>query len=317
MKDLPTEIFTALPVVVRVAETESFTKAARQLGMSPSGVSKAVSRLEERLGVRLFDRTTRKVAATEEGLRFCERCRQITADILEAQTELVEARAKPRGTVTASVPRELGLHVVRSLPAFQRLYPEVKLQLELTDRRVDVVGERVDVALRIGDDASNSHGRLIRRTIAHTRPMVCASPEYVRRNGMPETPEGLEAHNVYFFGSHRGDTTRIWHFHREGERREVTLRGNAIVDSGDALVELARQGDGVVAVFDFLAIPVVRAGELLQLLPDWQLWGSLPVSVVYPKHRRWSAKVTCFADFLEDTVARTLPLGAIDQRSPR
>ena len=300
------EMLSVLPVVVRVAETESFSAAARQLGMTPSGVSKAISRLEERLGVRLFHRTTRRVATTEEGARLYERSRQIVADVEEAQTELMEARAEPHGTVLASAPRELGRYIVSALPAFLARHSQLEVKLELTDRRVDVVGERIDLALRIGDDTSTSHGRLVRRIIGQAHAVVCASPAYIERRGMPLQPEDLSEHNVYFYGSHREGPTRTWQFHRGDERRAVTLQGNATVDSGAALVDLARQGEGIVAVFDFLAAPAIQSGELQRLLARGQVWQSLPVSLVYPKYRRLSVKVTTFAKFVESVVGRAL-----------
>jgi len=296
-----------IPVLVRVAETQSFSEAARQLGISPSGVSKTISRLEDRLNVRLFDRTTRKVSITEEGQRFYDRCRQIVADIEEAQTELTEARVEPRGTVLASVPAELGRrHIVPMLPELLSRHPGLEVKLELTDRRVDVIGERVDVAVRLGDDPSTVDRRLVRRVIAHSQAVVCASPSYVRRFGRPRSPEDLANHNVYFYGSLRGGPARTWQFQRGDERRSVALQGNATVDSGDALVDLARQGEGVIAVFDFLASPAIRTGDLTRLLPRWQVWQSLEVSLVYPKHRQLSAKVTTFADFVERVVSQAL-----------
>ncbi|MEM7155783.1 MAG: LysR family transcriptional regulator [Myxococcota bacterium] len=307
MSTASTEALAGIPVLVRVAETESFSEAARQLGISPSGVSKTISRLEERLGVRLFDRTTRKVAITEEGRRFYQRCRQIVADIEEAETELTEAQAGPRGTVLASVPAELGRRViVPALPELLRRHPDLEVRLELTDRRVDVVGERIDLAVRMGADPRGSDRRLVQRTIAHSQGMLCASPSYIQRHGRPRRPEDLAKHNIYFYGSHRGNTMRTWQFQRDDQRRAVPLSGNVTLDSGDALVELARLGEGVIAVFDFLASPAIREGQLVRLLPRWQVWQRMPVSLVYPKHRQLSVKVTTVADFIERVVAEGL-----------
>jgi LysR family transcriptional regulator, regulator for bpeEF and oprC len=305
------ETLTGIPVLVRVAETQSFSEAARQLGMSASGVSKAISRLEERLGVRLFDRTTRKVAATEEGERFYQRCRLILADVEEAQTELTETQVQPRGSVLASVPTALGRrHIVPALPDLLRLHPHLEVKLELTDRKVDLVGERVDVAVRIGGAPSNSRGRLVHRPIADSQVVLCASPSYVQLHGAPRRPQDLAAHNVYFYGSHRGVEGRTWQFERGDERQVVAVSGNVTLDSGDALVELARIGDGVIAVFDFLASRAIHAGELQVLLPNWQLWQSQSISLVYPKHRRHSVKVMAFADFVEGVVSNALAPGA-------
>jgi len=308
MKRITPETLTALPVIVRVVETQSFSEAARQLGMTPSGVSKAISRLEERLEVRLFHRTTRKVSPTEEGLRFYERGRQIVSDIEEAQTELIEARVEPRGTIMATVPRELGRFVVRALPDFLQRYPEIEVKLELTDRKVDLIGERIDVALRVGGGSTNSRGRLKSRVIAQTHAIVCASPDYIQRYPHPKHPKDLAKHNVYTFGSHRGESTQNWPFYKKGQEQHelISVQGNATVDSGDALIDLALQGHGLIAVFDFLAAPAIKNGELIQLLPEWQVFKSLPIHLIYPKHRRLSVKAMTFVDYVEEVISNAL-----------
>lgn len=306
--DLPaSEMLSGIPVMVRVAETQSFSEAARQLGISPSGVSKAISRLEERLGVRLFDRTTRRVAATEEGLRFYERCRLIVSDLEEAQAELMEASTEPRGTVLATVPTDLGQRLlVPALPGFLRDNPELEVRLEFNDRRVDLIGERIDLAVRMGEPPTNSRGRLVRRPVAQSHAVICASPDYLRNNKRIRKPEDVQRHNVYVYGSHRSAPAQTWTFKRGDERRAVEVHGNATVDSGDALVALACAGDGLIAVFDFLAATALRSGALQRVLPTWQIWEPLQISLVYPKHRRLSPKVMAFATFVEDTLAASL-----------
>ena len=307
MRQAAPETLSGLPVVVRVAETESFSAAARQLGMTPSGVSKAISRLERRLDVRLFDRTTRRVALTEDGVRFYERCRRILAELEEAQAELTEATVEPRGSILASVPRGLGQRLlVPALPAFLQRYPELDVRLELTDRRVDIIGERIDLAVRVGEPPSSSFGRLVRRTIGHTGAVVCAAPAYLEKHGRPRRPADLARHNVYFYGSHRDEANRRWLFSRGETQRWVDLQGNVTLDSGEALVELACQGEGVIAVFDFLAAAALRRGQLQRILSKWRVWSALPITLVYPKHRRFSAKVRVFADFVENAVADEL-----------
>lgn len=301
------EMLTGMPVFVRVAETRSFTGAARQLGISPSGVSKAVSRLEERLGMQLLERTTRSVTLTDDGAVFYERCRQILADIEDAHAQATEARAAPRGTVRASVPAALGrLHLVPALPRLLSRHPGLDVRLELTDRRVDVVAEGLDVGVRIGKEVPDPQRRLVRRVVATSRGVVCASPAYVERFGRPRKPEDLTKHNVCLYGPPHGEATRTWTFRRGEQRRRTTVRGNVTLDSGDALVDLARAGHGIIAVFDFLASPAVRAGELVVLLPRWEVWPGLPISVVYPKHRKLSAKVRVFSEFVSEAVGQAL-----------
>lgn len=303
MELLAPETLSSLPVVVRVAETESFSAAARQLGMTPSGVSKAISRLEERFSVRLFDRTTRKVAVTEDGLRFYERCRRILSDLQEAQTELRESTGQPRGSVLASVPRALGEEViVPALPALLDRYPDLDVRLELTDRRVDILGERVDLAVRMGSPTSSAHGRLLRRDLGTTGVVLCAAPSYLERHGRPRKPEDLAGHNVLFYGSHRETGNRQWLFSKGDAQRRIELNGNTTLDSGRALVDLASRGQGVIGVFEFVAAAALRSGSLVHILPKWRIWDPVPMTLVYPKHRQLSSKVRVFADFLEDTI---------------
>lgn len=297
------ETLRGLAVVVRVAETESFSAAARQLSMTPSGVSKAISRLEERFGVRLFDRTTRRVAPTEDGLRFYERCRRILSDLEEAQAELRESTVQPRGTIVATVPRAVGEELlIPALPHFLARYPDLDLRLELADRRVDIIGERIDVALRMGAPTSSAHGRLVRREVGSTAAVVCAAPTYLQERGRPRRPEDLAKHNVLFYGSHRGEGNRAWVFSRGKEQRRVELDGNVTLDSGRSLVDLACRGAGVIAVFDFIASSALETGSLERVLPKWRVWDRVPMTLVFPKHRLLSAKIRAFADFIEETV---------------
>ena len=299
------ETLTRIPAFVRVAETSSFSEAARQLGISASGVSKAISRLEESLEVRLFTRTTRKVALTEDGASFYERCRVVLADLEEAQTELREARAEPRGTLLVSLPVALGkLHVVPALPELLDRHPELSVRVELTDRRVDIIGEGLDAAVRIGA-AATERGRLVTREIGRSRAVVCASPEYLERIGTPRSPPDLARHNVYIFGPLGGTATRRWTFEKGERSHAVTVTGNVSVDNAEALVDLARAGKGIIGVFDFIAAPAVKRGELRLLFSSWQQTAGVPISIVYPRHRQLSAKVQAFADFTADVVARS------------
>ena len=188
---------------------------------------------------------------------------------------------------------------------FER-YPGLDVRLELTDRRVDVVAEGLDVGVRIGKEVPDPQRRLVRRVVATSHGVVCASPAYISRFGRPRRPEDLSKHNVCLYGPPHSEATRTWTFRRAEQKRRVTVRGDVTLDSGDALVDLARSGHGVIAVFDFLASPAVRAGELIVLLPRWEVWSGLPISVVYPKHRKLSAKVRVFTDFVGEVVGRAL-----------
>jgi len=294
------ETLIDLPVFVRVAETRSFSQAARDLGLTASAASKAIARLEERLGVRLLHRTTRRVSVTEDGAVFLERCRRALSDLDEAQAALVDARARPTGTLRVSLPSALGrLVIVPRLPELVRKHPGLSVNVDLSDRTVDVVGETFDAAVRIGTVEDE---RLIARRLAQAQILVCASPAYLERRGKPGSPAELASRNVYLI-SHGRSGAQEWVFQRGAEIARVNVSGNLRLSAGEALVDAALAGDGIIGIFDFIASPALRSGRLVRLLADWKTPEGPPISVVYPQHRHLSPRVRGFVDF----VARVVP----------
>jgi len=182
--------FSDIVAFVRVVEAHSFVAAAQTLGMSPSAISKAVSRLEERLGARLLNRTTRSLSLTDLGTSFYDRCREALSQLDQAESEVTEARGIPRGKLRVDVPVSLGrLLIVPALPRFIAQHPEVTVQMSMNDRVVDLVQEGIDMALRVGELSDSS---LIARRVGSFRVVTCASPEFIERNGAPSTPEDLQ-----------------------------------------------------------------------------------------------------------------------------
>lgn len=288
------EHLSAMAVFARVVEEGSFSHAARGLGVSKSAVSKQVSRLEDRLGVRLLNRTTRQLSLTEAGTAFHEHCRQLVADAEAAESAVSHLAAAPRGTLRVNAPMSFGqLHVAPALPDFLAAYPELSVEMQLSDRTVDLIEEGFDLAIRIGQLRDSS---LIARRLAPMHRVVCAAPAYLEARGRPQHPRELKDHEclIYSYLS----SGREWHFHGpEGELR-VPVQGRLEVNNGDALLAAARQGFGVVMLPTFLAAGDLKAGRLEPVLQDWCEREAGGIHAVFPASRNLSPKVRVFVDFL-------------------
>ncbi|WP_207476728.1 LysR family transcriptional regulator [Arenibaculum pallidiluteum] len=295
----------AMELFVRIVETGSFSAAAEQLGMSRALASRTIIDLEERLGTRLLNRTTRRLSPTEAGAAYCRRAQRILADVAEADEEASALHARPRGVLRVSAPMSFGpLHVAPDIGDYMRLNPEVTVELALNDRVVDLVEEGFDVAIRIGRLADST---LVARRLAVCRILACASPAYLAEHGEPRHPADLARHHclAYAYDSFRGN----WTF--EGPEGAVTvqLSSRLSANSGTALMAAVCAGVGIAVQPDFIAAPDIRAGRAVEILPDWRL-PELAVHAVYPPTRSLSAKVRSFVDFLAAryrTPAWTLP----------
>lgn len=283
----------AMTVFRRVVELNGFAAAARDLRLSNAAVSKLVQKLEQGLNARLLDRTTRRVAPTEAGHAYYERCVRILDDIDEAESAISHHAASPRGALRVNAPMSFGIrHLSPVLPAFLGRYPDIRLDLSLNDRFVDLVEEGFDVAIRIGVLADSS---LIARRIARCRTMLVASPDYLARRGQPRTPADLPGHDclVYTYRSRERD----WDF--EGPEGSVSVRidGSLRANNGDMLAQAAAAGIGIAAVPNFIVDELLRAGRVVPLLQDWEP-RDVEINAVYPHSRLLSAKVRAFVDHL-------------------
>jgi len=284
----------SLAIFVKVGERRSFSSAARELGISQSGVSNAVSRLEDRLGVRLLARTTRQVNLTEDGAAYFERCRQILGELDEAERVLRKARAVPVGRLRVDMPVAFGrLKIVPHLGAFQARYPEVELALTFTDRYIDLVEEGVDIAVRFGPLGDST---LIARRLTETRFHVVGSPAYFARAGRPRGIEDLERHSCLVLAQ-REKPPRQWRFRRGGEDVSLMPPSRMRFSDGTALCAAAVAGYGLAQMHGYYADGPVAAGELEPVLE--RLRGP-PESIflVYPRTRHLSPKVRAFIDFV-------------------
>lgn len=287
------ESFVALQIFVRIAETGSFSAAARDLGLSKSVVSKKLAALEDRLGGRLINRTTRRLSLTEVGIVFLERAQRILAELEEAEQAVGQFNTEPRGVLRVNAPMSFGiLHVAPALGEFMALYPDLSVTLDLGDRQVDLVDEGYDMAVRI---AALPDSSLIARRLAPARQVVCASPAYWQRRGQPAHPRDLAGHDGLIYTYQRSPND--WRF-RDGDGSfAVHVDGRLAANNGDVLREAALAGLGVCMAPTFIVGEDLRAGRLRAVLDDY-IEDGLAIYAVYPHRRHLSAKVRAVVDFL-------------------
>jgi len=277
---------------VAVADLQGFAPAARKLALSPSAVTRLVAGLEEHLGARLLQRTTRNVALTDVGARYLERIRRILADVEEAEGSVQAERSRPNGRLVVSAPVGFGrLHVSPVVSAYLSRYPDVSCELRLADRIVNLVEDGVDLAVRIGHLADSS---LVARQVGAMRRIVVASPSYLKQHGEPKAPEAIVAHQTIQFGA-----TADWRFVRDGQELRVDPAPRFITNSADAAIEHAEQGGGLTRVMAYQAASAIKHGRLKIVLAEFEQ-PVLPVHIVYPTSRLLSAKVRGFIDLVAE-----------------
>ena len=286
--------FHAIVAFVKVVEAGSFARAADRLGVSVSSVSRHVTELEAHLGARLLNRTTRTLSLTEVGRAFHERSVQLLADLEEAEEAAGAGAVIPRGTLRLTCGVTFGVgHLTAAIAEFMGRYPEMRFDVELSDRIVDLVDEGFDAAVRIGPIGGTN---LVGRKVGTTELICCAAPSYLARRGEPREPDELATHTclTYEYALQAGQ----WPFRgADGRVRTVRVSGPVHANSGGFLAGLARAGVGVVYEPDFVVGPDVRAGHLVPILRAFAPPAS-GINVVYPSRRHLSAKVRAFTDFL-------------------
>lgn len=285
---------TDIAVFVRVVEADSFTAAAANLGLSRSVVSKYITRLERRLGVRLLNRSTRRLGLTEAGARFFHQSQLALAQLDEAQNEMQALQAAPRGLLRISAPASFGaLHLAPMLPEFRHSCPGLSIDLAIDDRQVDLVDTGIDIAIRIADLPDSS---LVAKRIAACRYVVCAAPGYLDRFGRPEVPADLQRHNCLLF-SH-WQTPNQWRFlDRSRSYVSVQVRGDVVCNSSLALREILLAGGGLSMAPSFLVGADIADGRLEPVLSEFSL-RELSIYAVYPHRELLAAKVRAFLEFL-------------------
>lgn len=295
------EDLSAMAVFARVVEMESFSGAARALGLSKSAVSKRVGRLEDRMGLRLLNRTTRRLSLTEAGAAFYEGCRRVVAEAEAAERAVTRLASAPRGRLKVNAPMSFGVrHLAPALPDFMARYPELNVDLTLNDRVVDLVEEGFDLAIRIARLAESS---LIARRLAPNRLVLCAAPSYLAAHGAPRAVEDLKDHACLLYSYQTaGDA---WRLCGPGGERRLAVTGRLRINNGDALLAAALGGLGVALLPCFICGQDLRAGRLIQVLPAWSGPADTAIAAVYPASRNLSPKVRVFVDFLTERFSGT------------
>jgi len=299
--------FDAMQAFARVVEAGSFTRAAATLHMSKTTVTQLVQQLEARLRVRLFNRTTRKVHVTADGAAYYERVVRLLADLDDAETSLSTAAAAPRGRLRVDVPSPLArLVLVPALPAFHARYPDIQLDMGVSDRRVDMLGENVDCVVRGGAITDQS---LIARQVGDLALRVFAAPSYLRHAGVPAHPGELEDshHRIVGFLWARTGKPVPYAMRRGGESIHVQGRYVCAMDDGNAYLAAGLAGMGVLWLPSYMAGPHAASGELVPLFDGWTM-DSMPLYVAYPPNRHVSAKVRAFIDWVVELMALHAPV---------
>jgi DNA-binding transcriptional LysR family regulator len=285
---------TSMQVFVRVAALGSFSAAARALNLSQTMVTKHVSALEERLGVKLLNRSTRRLVLTEGGRSYLTACERILAEIEEAEASASLDRIEPRGTLRLNVPLTFGIrHIAPALPEFNRLHPAVSFDLGLADRYVDLIEEGWDLAVRIGRLKDSS---LVARRLAPCRTVVCAAPSYLKERGTPEALDDLVHHNCLGYTLPSAIGANRWTFGPDGEII-VPVQGNLRANNGDALLAAAVAGQGLIYQPTFIVGESLRDGSLVPVLGGYPTYQP-GVHAVLPSGRQAPAKVRAFIAFL-------------------
>ncbi|MFC4296869.1 LysR family transcriptional regulator [Castellaniella hirudinis] len=292
-----------LRIFIRVAHSGGFTNAAGQLGVPRPTVSLAIQRLEASLGVRLFDRTTRRVSLTRDGDALLERAAALVAD-----SEELEQLFRPRGrALTGSLRVDLPSRLARrqvapALPAFLALHPGIDVDLGSSDRAVDLLHEGIDCALRVGELQASS---LVARPLGVFRLINCASPAYLARHGVPQQPGDLLQHQAVCYASQPGARAARWEWQEDGQDRSLVMPTRVSVNNVETYIACCLAGLGLIQIPAFDVREHLESGELVEVLPDW-LAAPMPVQLVYPHQRYLSHRVRVFGDWLAEILAPCL-----------
>jgi DNA-binding transcriptional LysR family regulator len=290
------DVANEMQVFQRVVTRGSFAGAADDLGLSPSAISKLISRLEQRLGVRLINRSTRRLAPTQEGELYYQSSRDVLRAIEAAEAEIASTRTAPRGQLRVhAFPTFAVDHLSAALPDFLTRYPRINFDFLVTNRAVNLLAENIDVALRVGQLTDST---MVARRISELTQVVCASPKYLARHGRPLQPSDLRKHACLTLSHFPG--ANKWTFRRKAASAEVNVLGPVSADSAHMLLRLAIEGVGIVRFGDNVVAHAIRAGLLEPLLQDWEEPENFPLWAILPPGRQRPPKVKVFLDFLAE-----------------
>jgi LysR family transcriptional regulator for bpeEF and oprC len=289
-----------LSVFVKVAELRNLSEAARHLGITASAVSKAITRFEAELKVKLFTRSTRAIHLTGDGALFHERCKAILAQLDDAELALGQSQGAPRGMVRVQMPVGFGGRIILpALDEFRRRYPEVAFDIELSNRIVDMAFERIDVCVVLGAPADE---RVVAKKLCDVRHVACASPAYLERFGTPLHPDDLDHHHcLAYVVPHAG--YREWKFARDGRHFSKQVSGKVNFNHGESLLDAAIAGEGIAMLTTYFTDEAVRAGQLRVVLEDW-VAPAPAIYLAFLPNRNLSPRIRAFIDFLQEICER-------------
>lgn len=295
--------FGGISEFIAVVEHKSFIAAAQTLGISASGVSKAITRLECRLGTRLLQRTTRALRLTNDGAVFYQRCHQLVVGLQDAEQAITHRNANPRGQLTIELPRAIGtLYVMPHLGQFACRYPDLSVHAVFKEQYEDSLDEFVDLSIRL---AGQVHSRESMHRIGDTRYVTCAAPKYLELHGMPEAPNDLLSHNCLGVLSSRTARSRDWVFSQNGTPFSIAVNGSLAMSSSEGLIEAARKGAGIIQLLDLVALSSVREGSLIPILTDW-VAESRGLTMVCASSKQLLPKVRLFQQFASELFAPSI-----------
>jgi DNA-binding transcriptional LysR family regulator len=286
------ESLSGIDFFVRAAETRSFSEAGRALGISSSAVGKSVARLEERLGVRLFHRSTRSITLTAEGALFLERCRRILCEVEAAEQELSQTREAPRGKLRVSLPLVADL-VMPTLIAFMRRYPSIELDLDFSDRLVDIIEEGFDAVIRTGEP---NDSRLMSRPLGTFTLVVVGSPRYFAEHGTPQVPADLLRHACLLYKFPSTGRMQVWPVNGDGAP-DLNLPATLVCNTTEALLHVVHDALGIACVPDFTVREAIASGELVTVLDDFNRYQNT-FRMLWPSSKHLAPKLRVFIDFM-------------------
>ena len=286
-----------LSIFVQTAEGGSFVAASQRLGLSSSAVGKAIARLEQEMGVRLFHRSTRSMTLTEEGSFFLDTCRRILSELDSAQAQLSRSQSVPRGLLRVSFPLT-GMLLMPAISAFMKAYPEINLDLDFTDRLVDVIEEGFDAVVRTGDVRDT---RLMSRKLGSFTHRIVASPVYLKEEGVPQVPEDLRRHRCMHHRYANSGKLEPWPLSKYGKELRVGLPTTTIASTLEPLIHLAENGFGVTCLPHFAVAQQIAEGKLIAILEDFTAEAGV-FRVLWPTSRYLSPKIRVFVDFMADNL---------------
>ncbi|EFE95987.1 LysR substrate binding domain protein [Serratia odorifera DSM 4582] len=293
-----------MQIFTRVAEAGSFVRAAETLSLPPSTVTSTLKGLEKYLQVRLLNRTTRRVSLTPEGLQYLAQCREILFLIDHAEASLTDSVKRPQGRLRVDMPGGIAHFIVMpNLKDFFRRYPDIYLMVGVNDRQVDLIQEGVDCVIRVGE-LNNS--TLVARPLGRFRWVTCASPDYLREYGIPQSPEELSRHRAIHYFSGQAKRANEMRFARGAETRSIPMNGGTAVNETGLYIKMCLDGFGLVQLAESVVSEYLQAGKLIEVLADWQP-PSIPVNLLYPHQRFLSPAVRVFADWVAGLIHNASP----------